>query len=213
MPPPSESGSSFVLSNVFAGCPLQVMCAASWKYHNNGQEPLLYIIVGAETGLYVLETSGDRRELVQVSRRRCTWLYVMDAEGIMISVSDVDGRGQVCVHDLNSLLVGPDEDIRFKTTRLLEGNTARVCVCVCVCTCVSVYLCLCVNSVASLPPTLKAQAFTAPAPTICLPPDPPTLQVLQGQSVLLHALRTQGSLSSVWQCLTSSFSCSGMQSC
>ncbi|EGD82493.1 hypothetical protein PTSG_03141 [Salpingoeca rosetta] len=126
-PPRKETGSSFVLSNVFAGCPLRVLCAASWKHQPNGQEPLLYIIVGAETGLYVLETSGDKRELVQVSRRRCTWLYVMDEEGIMISVSDVDGRGQVCVHDLNSLLVGPDEDIRFKTTRLLDGASGARC--------------------------------------------------------------------------------------
>eukprot|EP00043_Microstomoeca_roanoka_P006261 m.61501 g.61501 ORF g.61501 m.61501 type:complete len:755 (-) comp13344_c1_seq1:176-2440(-) len=122
-----QGASSFVLSNVFAGCPLKVLCAASWKYQPPGQEPFLYIIVGADTGLYVLETSGDKRELVQVSRRQCTWLYVMDEEGIMISVSDVGGRGQVCVHDLNSLLVGPNEDIRFKTTRLLEGTSTAKC--------------------------------------------------------------------------------------
>ena len=55
-------------------------------------QPLLYIIVGAETGLYVLETTGEKRELVQVSKRACTWLYVMDEEGMMISVSGEKGR-------------------------------------------------------------------------------------------------------------------------
>lgn len=74
----------------------------------------MYIIVGADTGLYVLETTGDKRELVQVSKRACTWLYVMDEEGMMISVS---GKGLVCVHDLNSLLVGPTEEIKFKVRR------------------------------------------------------------------------------------------------
>ncbi len=59
--------SSFVLSNVFAGCPLKVLCAASWRCQPRGADPCLYIIVGAETGLYVLETAGDRRELVLVS--------------------------------------------------------------------------------------------------------------------------------------------------
>lgn len=32
------SHSSFVLSNVFAGCPLTVLCAASWKCQTAGQE-------------------------------------------------------------------------------------------------------------------------------------------------------------------------------
>lgn len=72
---------SFVLSNVFAGCPLKVNCAASWKCTPPGGDACLYIIVGAETGLYILETSGDKRELVQVSKRVCTWLHVMDDEG------------------------------------------------------------------------------------------------------------------------------------
>jgi hypothetical protein len=31
------------------------------------------------------------------------------------------GRGLVCVHDLNSLLVGPGEEIRFKTTKIVDG--------------------------------------------------------------------------------------------
>lgn len=43
--------SSFVLSNVFAGCPLKVLCAASWKCTVGVAEPCLYIIVGAESGL------------------------------------------------------------------------------------------------------------------------------------------------------------------
>jgi hypothetical protein len=126
----AQGAHSFVLSNVFAGCPLkvpfalpcptnnfptniiffpppfQVLCAASWKCTPAGGEPCLYIIVGAATGLYILETSGEKRELVQVSKRVCTWLYVMDEEGMMLSVS---GRGLVCVHDLNSLIVGPTE--------------------------------------------------------------------------------------------------------
>jgi hypothetical protein len=84
----------------------------------------LYIIVGADTGLYVLETSGEKRELVQVSKRCCSWLYVMDEEGMMISVS---GEGLVCVHDLNSLLVGPGEDIKFKTTKLVNGAKGGRC--------------------------------------------------------------------------------------
>ena len=29
-------------------------------------QPVLYIIVGADTGLYFLETRGEKRELVQV---------------------------------------------------------------------------------------------------------------------------------------------------
>lgn len=116
--------SSFVLSNVFAGCPLTVLCAASWTCRIAGREPSLYIIVGAETGLYVLETSGDKRELVQVSKRACTWLYVMDEDGMMISVS---GQGLVCVHDLNSLLSGPADEIKFKTTKLVEGAKGGRC--------------------------------------------------------------------------------------
>ena len=67
VPSLDQSASSFVLSNVFAGCPLKIVCAASWKCQPQGQsEPVLYIIVGAETGLYFLETRGDKRELVQV---------------------------------------------------------------------------------------------------------------------------------------------------
>lgn len=117
--------SSFVLSNVFAGCPLKIVCAASWKCVPPGaSEPVLYIIVGAETGLYFLETRGDKRELVQISKRMCTWLYVMDDEGMMISVS---GKGLVCVHDLNSLLVTPGEEIKFKTTKLIEGAKGGRC--------------------------------------------------------------------------------------
>lgn len=129
-PPHTRSGAdsageqSFVLSNVFAGCPLQVNCAASWNCTPPGQEPCLYIIVGAESGLYILETSGDKRELVQVSKRICKWLHVMDDEGMMISVS---GVGLVCVHDLNSLLVGPTEHIKFKTTKLIEGAKGGRC--------------------------------------------------------------------------------------
>eukprot|EP00039_Didymoeca_costata_P015979 m.278876 g.278876 ORF g.278876 m.278876 type:complete len:734 (+) comp16319_c0_seq8:515-2716(+) len=127
VPEQSKAGAaeqSFVLSNVFAGCPLKVNCAASWKYQPPGGEPCLYIIVGAETGLYILETSGDKRELVQVSKRVCTWLYVMDEDGMMISVSEM---GLVCVHDLNSLLVGPTEHIKFKTTRLIPGAKGGRC--------------------------------------------------------------------------------------
>ena len=78
----------------------------------------------ASTGLYILETSGEKRELVQVSKRVCTWLYVMDEEGMMISVS---GQGLVCVHDLNSLLVGPSEHIKFKTTKLIEDARGGQC--------------------------------------------------------------------------------------
>ena len=116
---------SFVLSNVFAGCPLQVNCAASWTCNpKDGGPKCLYIIVGAATGLYILETSGEKRELVQVSKRICTWLHVMDDEGMMISVS---GMGLVCVHDLNSLLVGEHEHIKFKTTKLLEGAKGGMC--------------------------------------------------------------------------------------
>jgi len=122
--PAQSSEQSFVLSNVFAGCPLTVNCAASWKCKPPGGEACLYIIVGAETGLYILETSGDKRELVQVSKRVCTWLHVMDDEGMMISVS---GVGLVCVHDLNSLLVGPTEHIKFKTTKLIEGAKGGRC--------------------------------------------------------------------------------------
>eukprot|EP00051_Salpingoeca_urceolata_P033402 m.20558 g.20558 ORF g.20558 m.20558 type:complete len:759 (-) comp6199_c1_seq1:115-2391(-) len=120
----ADGHSSFVLTNVFAGCPLKVLCAASWKCQPKGRSTCLYIIVGAESGLYVLETMGDRRELVQVSKRACTWLYVMDEEGMMISVS---GKGLVCVHDLNSLLVKPGEEIRFKTTKLVEGAKGGRC--------------------------------------------------------------------------------------
>lgn len=128
VPPPlsakSDAPQSFVLSNVFAGCPLEVKCAASWKCIPNGQSECLYIIVGASTGLYILETSGEKRELVQVSKRVCTWLYVMDEEGMMVSVS---GQGLVCVHDLNSLLVGPSEHIKFKTTKLIEDARGGQC--------------------------------------------------------------------------------------
>lgn len=128
VPPPqaarADSQQSFVLSNVFAGCPLEVNCAASWKCIPQGQAECLYIIVGAKTGLYILETSGEKRELVQVSKRVCTWLYVMDEEGMMISVS---GQGLVCVHDLNSLLVGPSEHIKFKTTKLIEDARGGQC--------------------------------------------------------------------------------------
>eukprot|EP00048_Salpingoeca_helianthica_P021762 m.14293 g.14293 ORF g.14293 m.14293 type:complete len:796 (-) comp6374_c1_seq1:31-2418(-) len=123
-PASASPASSFVLSNVFAGCPLKVLCAASWTCRIAGREPSLYIIVGAETGLYVLETSGDKRELVQVSKRACTWLYVMDEDGMMISVS---GQGLVCVHDLNSLLSGPADEIKFKTTKLVEGAKGGRC--------------------------------------------------------------------------------------
>lgn len=42
----------------------------------------------------------------------------------MISVS---GVGLVCVHDLNSLLVGPTEHIKFKTTKLIEGAKGGRC--------------------------------------------------------------------------------------
>ena len=70
-----------------------------------------------------------------MSKRKCSWLYVMDDDGMMISVSGTDylvsfgplpslwllGRGLVCVHDLNSLLVGPGEEIRFKTTKIVDG--------------------------------------------------------------------------------------------
>lgn len=119
-----DAQQSFVLSNVFAGCPLEVKCAASWKCIPQGQAECLYIIVGASTGLYILETSGEKRELVQVSKRVCTWLYVMDEEGMMISVS---GQGLVCVHDLNSLLVGPSEHIKFKTTKLIEDARGGQC--------------------------------------------------------------------------------------
>eukprot|EP00047_Mylnosiga_fluctuans_P002871 m.226275 g.226275 ORF g.226275 m.226275 type:complete len:777 (+) comp11404_c0_seq1:48-2378(+) len=122
--PADPAGSSFVLSNVFAGCPLKVLCAASWTCRSASREPCLYIIVGAESGLYVLETSGDKRELVQVSKRACTWLHVMDDEGMMISVS---GSGLVCVHDLNSLLGGPADEIKFKTTKLVEGAKGGRC--------------------------------------------------------------------------------------
>lgn len=116
---------SFVLSNVFAGCPLQVNCAASWTCNpKDGGPKCLYIIVGAATGLYIMETSGEKRELVQVSKRICTWLHVMDDEGMMISVS---GMGLVCVHDLSSLLVGEHEHIMFKTTKLLEGAKGGMC--------------------------------------------------------------------------------------
>lgn len=115
---------SFVLSNVFAGCPLEVLCAASWRCRPQGGAECLYIIVGASTGLYILETHGDKRELVQVSKRVCSWLYVMDEEGMMISVS---GQGLVCVHDLNSLLVGPSEHIKFKTTKLIEDARGGRC--------------------------------------------------------------------------------------
>lgn len=115
---------SFVLSNVFAGCPLEVLCAASWRCRPQGGAECLYIIVGASTGLYILETHGDKRELVQVSKRVCSWLYVMDDEGMMISVS---GHGLVCVHDLNSLLVGPSEHIKFKTTKLIEDARGGRC--------------------------------------------------------------------------------------
>lgn len=48
----------------------------------------------------------------------------MDAEGMMISVSE---RGLVCVHDLNSLLVGPSEHIKFKTTKLIEDTHGGQC--------------------------------------------------------------------------------------
>jgi len=119
-----DAQSSFVLSNVFAGCPLEVKCAASWRCVPPGGQECLYIIVGASTGLYILETSGEKRELVQVSKRVCTWLYVMDTEGTMISVS---GQGLVCVHDLNSLLVGPTEHIKFKTTKLIEDARGGQC--------------------------------------------------------------------------------------
>lgn len=114
----------FVLSNVFAGCPLEVHCAASWRCRPQGGVECLYIIVGASSGLYILETSGEKRELVQVSKRVCSWLYVMDDEGMMISVSE---RGLVCVHDLNSLLVGPSEHIKFKTTKLIEDTRGGTC--------------------------------------------------------------------------------------
>jgi hypothetical protein len=124
-PDPRAQEESFVLSNVFAGCPLTVNCAASWRCTPpGGGAECLYIIVGAETGLYILETTGDKRELVQVSKRVCTWLYVMDEEGMMISVS---GVGLVCVHDLNSLLVGEHEHIKFKTTKLMEGAKGGKC--------------------------------------------------------------------------------------
>eukprot|EP00041_Stephanoeca_diplocostata_P012799 m.215350 g.215350 ORF g.215350 m.215350 type:complete len:731 (-) comp19094_c0_seq1:169-2361(-) len=121
---PGAPATGFVLSNVFAGCPLEVHCAASWRCRPHGGDECLYIIVGAATGLYILETSGEKRELVQVSKRVCSWLYVMDAEGMMISVSE---RGLVCVHDLNSLLVGPSEHIKFKTTKLIEDTHGGQC--------------------------------------------------------------------------------------
>jgi hypothetical protein len=121
---PVGAQQSFVLSNVFAGCPLEVLCAASWRCRPQGGAECLYIIVGASTGLYILETHGVTRELVQVSKRVCSWLYVMDEEGMMISVS---GQGLVCVHDLNSLLVGPSEQIKFKTTKLIEDARGGRC--------------------------------------------------------------------------------------
>jgi len=124
LPAASDAASSFVLSNVFAGCPLHVLCGATWTCRMEGRDPSLYIIVGAESGLYVLETTGEKRELVQVSKRACTWLYVMDDDGMMISVS---GQGLVCVHDLNSLLSGPADEIKFKTTKLVEGAKGGRC--------------------------------------------------------------------------------------
>lgn len=48
----------------------------------------------------------------------------MDEDGMMISVSEM---GLVCVHDLNSLLVGPTEHIKFKTTRLIPGAKGGRC--------------------------------------------------------------------------------------
>ena len=42
----------------------------------------------------------------------------------MISVS---GKGLVCVHDLNSLLVPSGEEIKFKTTKLIEGAKGGRC--------------------------------------------------------------------------------------
>jgi serine/threonine protein kinase len=119
--------SSFVLSNVFAGCPLKVICAASWKFTVNGEEKL-NIIVGASSGLYVLETTGDKRELVQVSKRQCTWLYVMNEENVMISVSE-KGKGMgglVCIHDLSSLIQTGDSP-KFKTTKLYENCLGNKC--------------------------------------------------------------------------------------
>ena len=60
--------------------------------------------------------SDDKRDLMRISKRVCIWLYVMNEEGMVISVS---GQGLVCVHDLNSL-VGPDEQIKLKTAKLIE---------------------------------------------------------------------------------------------
>ena len=49
-----DAQQSFVLSNVFAGCPLEVKCAASWKCIPQGQAECLYIIVGVRwTGVPV----------------------------------------------------------------------------------------------------------------------------------------------------------------
>ena len=46
---------------------------------------------------------------------------VMSEQGALQLNADL-GRGLVCVHDLNSLLVAPGEEIRFKTTKIVEGR-------------------------------------------------------------------------------------------
>ena len=125
---PDPAKSSFVLTNVFAGCPLnvrreapflrpwvpvrrtwavvavfllQVLCATSWTYVPKGaSDAVVYIIVGAETGLYILETSGDRRELVQVRAACLPFVPLRDQLGL-------GTRASLSVPCVGSLLTSP----------------------------------------------------------------------------------------------------------
>merc|ERR1712096_53147 len=79
--------------------------------------------MGAESGVYLLQTQKNQRELVQASRRKCVWLYVMDTEAAMVSVLQT---GVVCVHDLRPLLQNSDSP-KLKSTKLVSGALGGRC--------------------------------------------------------------------------------------
>lgn len=83
LPPTPKVHMGACFSKVFNGCPLTILCTASWVHPDTRDQ---YILIGANEGLYTLNLNEIHESSLELLHaRRCTWVYVI--KDILMTIS------------------------------------------------------------------------------------------------------------------------------